>query len=54
MVGCTLPRDVHGADGTLVLLDRGSQVLGEYRGATLSYGKGRVFMVWDLVARPSG
>ncbi len=54
MVGCTLPRDVHGADGTVVLLDRGSQVLGEYRSATLTYGKRRIFVVWDRVRTPEG
>ena len=54
MVGCTLPRDVYGADGTVVLLDRGSQVLGEYRSATLSYGKRRIFVVWDRVRTPEG
>lgn len=54
LVGCTLPRDVYGADGTVVLLDRGSQVLGEYRSATLTYGKRRVFVVWDRVRTPEG
>jgi type IV secretion system protein VirB10 len=54
MVGCTLPGDVYGADGTVVLLDRGSQVLGEYRSATLSYGKRRIFVVWDRVRTPEG
>jgi len=54
MVACTLPRDVYGADGTVVLLDRGSQVLGEYRTATLTYGKRRIFVVWDRVRTPEG
>jgi type IV secretion system protein VirB10 len=54
LVGCTLPEDVYGADGTVVLLDRGSQVLGEYRSATLTYGKRRIFVVWDRVRTPEG
>jgi type IV secretion system protein VirB10 len=54
LLACTLPRDVYGADGTVVLLDRGSQVLGEYRGATLSYGKRRIFVLWDRVRTPGG
>jgi type IV secretion system protein VirB10 len=54
LTGCTLPRDVYGADGTVVLLDRGSQVLGEYRSATLTYGKRRIFVVWDRVRTPEG
>jgi len=54
LTGCTLPRDVYGADGTVVLLDRGSQVLGEYRSANLTYGKRRIFVVWDRVRTPEG
>jgi type IV secretion system protein VirB10 len=54
MVACTLPRDVYGADGTVVLLDRGSQILGEYRTATLTAGKRRLFVVWDRVRTPEG
>lgn len=54
LVTCTLPEDVYGADGTVVLLDRGSQVLGEYKTATLTYGKRRIFVVWDRVRTPGG
>jgi type IV secretion system protein VirB10 len=54
LVTCTLPEDVYGADGTVVLLDRGSQVLGEYRSATLTYGKRRIFVIWDRVRTPEG
>lgn len=54
LVACTLPEDVYGADGTVVLLDRGSQVLGEYRSASLTYGKRRIFVVWDRVRTPAG
>ncbi len=54
LVTCTLPEDVYGADGTVVLLDRGSQVLGEYRSATLTYGKRRIFVIWDRVRTPTG
>ncbi len=54
LVTCTLPEDVYGADGTVVLLDRGSQVLGEYKSATLTYGKRRIFVVWDRVRTPGG
>ena len=54
LVTCTLPEDVYGADGTVVLLDRGSQVLGEYRNASLTYGKRRIFVIWDRVRTPEG
>jgi hypothetical protein len=54
LVTCTLPEDVYGADGTVVLLDRGSQVLGEYKSATLTYDKRRIYVVWDRVRTPGG
>ena len=38
----------------MVLLDAGSQVLGEYRTATLTYGKRRICVVWDRVRTPEG
>jgi len=54
MVACTLPEDIYGASGTVVLLDRGSQLLGEYRNASLTYGVRRVYVVWDRVRTPTG
>lgn len=54
LVTCTLPEDVYGADGTVVLLDRGSQVIGEYKTATLTYGKRRIYVIWDRVRTPGG
>jgi type IV secretion system protein VirB10 len=54
MVSCTLPEDIYGADGTVVLLDRGSQAIGEYKSATLTYGKRRIYVVWSQIRTPEG
>jgi type IV secretion system protein VirB10 len=53
-VSCSVSYDVYGADGTVVLLDRGSQIIGEYRNTTITYGKERVFVVWSRVRTPTG
>jgi len=54
MVSCTLPADIYGADGAVVLLDRGSQAIGEYKTATLTYGKRRIYVVWSQIRTPTG
>ena len=54
LVGCTIPHDIYGADGTVVLLDRGSRVHGEYSNTTLTPGMKRIFVVWDRVTTPDG
>jgi len=54
MVSCTLPEDIYGADGTVVLLDRGSQAIGEYKSASLTYGKRRIYVVWSQIRTPGG
>lgn len=53
-VSCTVENDIYGADGTVVLIDRGSQILGEYRNQGITIGKERVFVVWGRVRTPSG
>lgn len=53
-VSCSVSADVYGADGTVVLIDRGSQIIGEYRNTTITYGKERVFVVWSRVRTPTG
>jgi type IV secretion system protein VirB10 len=54
MISCTVPEDIYGADNTVVLLDRGSQAMGEYKTATLTYGKRRIFVVWSSIRTPEG
>ena len=54
LLSCTLPADIYGADGAVVLLDRGSQAIGEYKTATLTYGKRRIYVVWSQIRTPTG
>ena len=54
MISCTVPEDIYGADNTVVLLDRGSQAMGEYKTATLTYGKRRIYVVWSSIRTPEG
>lgn len=51
---CTTTEDIYSADGTTILIDRGSNVTGEYRTASITLGKRRVFAIWDRIRTPDG
>jgi type IV secretion system protein VirB10 len=50
---CIMPTDVFSADGDVVLLERGTKLIGETRGA-VQPGSARVFVVWNEARTPSG
>jgi len=53
MTTCITAADTFGADGTVVLLERGSKLVGETRGQ-VQQGQARVFVVWTEVRSPTG
>lgn len=53
MTTCITASDTFGADGTVVLLERGSKLVGETRGQ-VQQGQARVFVVWTEVRTPTG
>lgn len=52
-VSCLISRDVYSENGAVVLLERGTRVLGEYRGA-VEPGRGRLFVLWTRAVTPTG
>lgn len=46
-------RDVRGFDGNLVLIPRGSKLIGQYH-AGVAQGQSRAFVVWSRVVTPEG
>jgi type IV secretion system protein VirB10 len=52
-VSCVLPTDVWSDNGAVVLLEKGTRVLGEYRGG-LKQGQARIFVAWTRAVTPGG
>lgn len=53
MTTCITATDTYGADGTVVLLERGTRLIGETRGE-VRQGEARVFVVWTEARTPAG
>lgn len=52
-VRAVVSRDVHGFDGTHVLIPRGSKLIGQYRNG-VAYGQSRAFVIWSRILTPEG
>jgi type IV secretion system protein VirB10 len=53
MTSCVLASDVWGADGQVVLMERGTKLVGETRGGARQ-GSKRLFVLWNEARTPSG
>ncbi len=53
MTSCHLTRDIYSSNGRVVLLDRGSKVVGFYQGE-MKRGQPRIFVQWSRVETPKG
>jgi type IV secretion system protein VirB10 len=53
MTTCVTAFDIFGADGKVVLLDRGSKLVGETRGQ-VAQGMSRLFILWSEARTPTG
>jgi type IV secretion system protein VirB10 len=52
-VSCIVQHDVLSASGQVILMDKGTSVVGEYNGK-LNQGQNRIFVLWKRARTPSG
>jgi type IV secretion system protein VirB10 len=52
-VSCVIPTDVYSDNGAVVLLEKGTKVMGEYRGGP-QQGQRRLFVLWTRAVTPAG
>lgn len=50
---CIIPRDVYSDNGRVVLMDKGTKVLGQYQGG-INEGQNRIFILWTRAVTPRG
>ncbi len=53
MASCQVSKDVYSANGKVLLIERGSDVIGEQRTA-LNQGQARIFVLWSRLETPKG
>lgn len=53
LTSCRVTQDVYSENGRVVLIDRGSQLVGEYKSG-MKTGQVRLFLVWTRLKTPNG
>jgi type IV secretion system protein VirB10 len=54
MTSCVLTRNVYSTNGKVLLLERGSRLVGQYQAAQLRQGQSRIFVLWTRAETPNG
>jgi type IV secretion system protein VirB10 len=53
ITSCTVTKNIYSDNGHVVLIERGSQVMGEYQ-SNVHQGQKRIFVLWDRIKTPLG
>lgn len=53
LVTCVVSNDIRSATGQVVLMEKGTRIIGEYQGG-LRQGQARVFVAWNRAVTPQG
>ncbi|WOE76748.1 TrbI/VirB10 family protein [Alterisphingorhabdus coralli] len=53
LVTCVVSSDVRSATGSVIVLDKGTKIIGEYKGG-IQDGQSRLFVIWNRAVTPEG
>ena len=53
MTACVIPQNVYSANGKVLLIEKGSRAVGEYKSA-VENGLNRIFVLWTQIQTPKG
>ena len=53
LASCVVSQDVYSDNGKVILIERGSEAIGEYR-AEMAQGQRRLFIIWGRIKTPNG
>jgi type IV secretion system protein VirB10 len=53
MTACVVTRNIYSDNGKVLLLERGSEVTGEYQ-SNMKHGMARIFVLWNRIKTPNG
>ncbi|MBF0786021.1 TrbI/VirB10 family protein [Muribacter muris] len=51
-IGCIVAHDVYSANGNVLLIERGSEIFGEFRSGQLKQSEDRIFVIWSEIRTP--
>lgn len=54
MTSCVLAQDVYSTNGRVLLLERGTRIVGQYQAGAVKRGQSRVFVLWTRAETPNG
>lgn len=54
MTSCVLTRDIYSTSSRVLLLERGSRLVGQYQSGQLRGGQSRIFLLWTRAETPQG
>jgi type IV secretion system protein VirB10 len=54
MTSCVMNRNIYSTNGRVLLLERGSRVVGQYQSGQLRSGMSRIFVLWTRIETPKG
>ena len=54
MTSCVLAQDVYSTTGRVLLLERGTRIVGQYQSGSVKRGQSRVFVLWTRAETPNG